>query len=197
MDLIDPLERCVGCFSEYEGKQGHVCEDCRQGHRVIYRAAAAFDYMGPAATIIKQMKYGGLAYLAKGAGAFLVAQFINLDWPLPDVIVPVPLKRMHGWERGFNQAALLAHELGKGLDRPVKECLRRSSGDFSQAGLSPEQRRKLNSANFSIDSKVDLRDRVILLVDDVMTTGTTLKQCAEVLAEGFPSSVYALSFCRA
>lgn len=195
LELIDPSNRCPGCFTESDGKS--MCDECRQRRRVIYRMGAAFDYMGPAATIVKQMKYGDRPYLAKGAGAYLVAQLIRLDWPIPDLIIPVPLTRMHWWERGFNQAALLAKEVGEGLNCPVKEVLRRSSGDFSQAGLNPEQRRQLNSTSFSLIEGITIRDCCVLLIDDVMTTGSTLQQCAEVLVEGFPASIYALTVCKA
>ena len=66
--------------------------------------AAAFDYVGPAASLVKKLKYGNQPYLVKGMAGYLVAQFNELQWPFPDAIIPVPLSFSHWLERGYNQS---------------------------------------------------------------------------------------------
>ena len=78
--------------------------------------------------------------------AFLVAQLDRLGWPMPDAIIPVPLSFGRWLERGYNQSALLADEMGALLQCPVWNALKRKSGDFSQAALSLEQRKALMEA---------------------------------------------------
>jgi competence protein ComFC len=174
------------------------CRECRRQPPITERAAAVFDYMGPAATFVKQMKYGGLSYLAQGGGAYMAMQMIKLDWPLPDLIIPMPMPSLKRLERGYNQSALLAESLGKLIGRPVKDIIKRSNGDYSQAGLNHQQRLMLKNDRFKLIKKeIKLYDQNILLVDDVMTTGRSLYCCAEALSAAYPAKIYALTLCRA
>lgn len=196
-DLINPEERCPYCFSSDYDPQQRVCYPCFIEKPVFNRCAAAFDYQGPSASLILKMKYANQPYLAKGAGAYMALQFLKINWPLPDLIVPVPLTLVHQISRGYNQSLLLAESLGHILKCPVQQVLRRQWLDHSQAGMSKQQRLELEPDVFSIKKGVDIRDKIILLVDDVMTSGRTLNCCAEILHAGYPKDVYALSFCRA
>jgi ComF family protein len=161
------------------------------------KIAAAFDYEGPAATLMRQLKYGGQSYLAQGAGAYLTAQFLRLEWPMPDYIIPVPMSFMHWLDRGYNQSLLLAESMGEMIQRPVQDILYRRSGDYSQAGLSRWQRQELDGRTIRLNATLDLRDKTVLLVDDVMTTGSTIRKCAEVLMEAAPARIYGLVLCKA
>lgn len=196
LDLIDPRERCNACFNPLNGTGGKRCGNCREGHSIFTGVTAAFDYLGPAASLIKRLKYGNQPYLAKGAAAFLVAQWAQMEWPLPDALVPVPMCFMHRMDRGYNQSDLLAKEAGALLNIPVWDVLRRESGDFSQAALDLSRRKSLEGKRFKLKKNSAVAGKKLLLVDDVMTSGSTLRRCAEVLAEGYPSSIYAMTFCR-
>ncbi len=195
LDIVNPEERCPYCFSEdYDPKQ-RVCYPCFMESPCVKRCAAVFDYNGPAATLVIKMKYANQPYLAKGGGAYLALQLLRLGWPLPDFIVPVPLTLVHQISRGYNQSLLLAESLGGIIERPVVEVLSRRWLEHSQAGLSKLQRFELDSDSFSLKKHIDIRDKTLLLVDDVMTTGKTMNCCAEVLYSGFPKSVYGLALC--
>lgn len=196
LELIDPEERCTLCFNLTENLQKEGCDSCRQQKSPFYRQASAFDYMGPAASLIKQLKYANQPYLARGAGAFLAMQLEQLQWPLPDAIVPVPLSWTHWLMRGYNQSELLAESLGQLLSVPVWHVLKRESGDYSQAGLNLTQRQKLTGKHFKRQPTVSIQDKTLLVIDDVHTTGSTLKRCGESLLDGLPGSLYALTFCR-
>lgn len=197
LELIDPKERCPHCFSIDYCQESRHCPACFHKKLLLTKLAAAFDYVGPAATLIKKMKYSNQPYLAEGAAAYLAAQFLELNWPMPDVIIPVPMAFTHWIDRGYNQSQLLAASLAKILGRPIQEALRRKSGDFSQAGLSRQQRLALDGKLIRLKKGQKLHDKTILLIDDVTTTGSTLNKCAEALIEDCPSAIYGLTVCRA
>jgi len=196
MELIDAADRCSYCFSQYQAGNDGLCSHCAKHKPVLNRTASAFDHVGPAATLVKKIKYGNQPYLADGAGAYMVAQLLNLGWPMPDVIIPVPITFTHWFARGYNQSQLLALSISRLLNRPVVDILSRKSGDYSQAGLNQQQRLKLSGAAFYLKKEAALHDKIILLVDDVYTTGSTLRQSAETLYEVYPDSIYGLTLCH-
>lgn len=197
LELASLHERCPICFQVLEDGGALPCSECSHQSSHYFRMAAAFDYEGVAASLVKRLKYSQQPYLAKGMAAFLFAQFDILQWPMPDALIPVPLSLTRWLERGYNQSALLAEELGLLLDRPVWQVMKRQSGDFSQAALNFEQRKALESHSFKVKSSFALQGKVLLVIDDVMTSGLTLQRCAEVLQREQPAALYALTFCRA
>ena len=197
LEQIDPLTRCPLCFSsEFDNSMQKCCQRCLEKTGNIKRMASVFDYEGPPATLVKQLKYGGQSYLAKGAGAYLAAQFLTLDWPMPDFVIPMPMARLRKWDRGYNQSELLAESFAHLIDRSVSLVLKRKSGDYSQAGLDHQQRLSLKSDSFFVKGGDHLHDKTLLLIDDVMTTGSSLSCCAEALTPLFPHAIYALTLCR-
>jgi competence protein ComFC len=114
-----------------------------------------------------------------------------------DVIVPVPLHPTRQRERGFNQAALLACELGIHLGRPVVDgVLVRSRATHPQVGLGPDERRANVDGAFECAND-DLAGKRVLLVDDVYTTGSTMEAAGAALREGGAESVWAYTLARA
>lgn len=191
-ELIDPSSRCPFCFAE-NGK-GRLCSVCREENRWHVKMAAALDYLGSVQSLVKKLKYGHMPYLAKTAAAFMTAQFIRLKWPLPDLIVPIP--RRH-WFQGTNHAHLLAIALSDLLKVECASIIKRRAGDFSHAKLSRQQREDFETAGFYLKRNAHVEDKIILLVDDVVTTGTTLLRSAETLAQAFPANIYALTLASA
>lgn len=190
-ELIDSSTRCPYCFMENEKKA--PCIECVQGKRWQVRMASALDYFGPVASFVKNLKNGKLPYLAKTGAAFMVAQYVRLNWPMPDLIVPVP--RKHVFQR-MNHAELLAHELSRAFSAKSLNLIKRKAGDFSQAKLSKSQRENALFSSFSLKKEMELDGKVLLLVDDVLTTGTTLRRCAEVLKTTYPKHLFALTLAR-
>ena len=196
LTLIDPLERCPICFSSVDYPKNLPFCPCKRSDFVFNRFGAAFDYEGPAATLTRKLKYGGQASLAKGMAAFMYTQLDRLSWPFPDLIVPVPISSLHRLERGFNQSFLLAWELAQILNRPVVDCLKRKSGEFSQASLSKKQRILFSKNSVFVKEETYLQGKSVLIVDDVMTTGSTLRACAEAIADKLPSVIQGFVFCK-
>lgn len=110
-----------------------------------------------------------------------------------DALVPVPLHWIRHYSRGFNQA----EELARGVGRPVVHALRRSRRTVTQTDL-PEAQRLANVGDaFRLRRGVRITGQVLVLVDDVSTTGATLDACARVLMEGGAAEVRALTAARA
>lgn len=196
MVMLDPKQYCQACFKLERQEDSSLCDHCEREPPLIFRKGAAFSYHGPVRSLIRAMKYGGRRSLGEALGPFLLAQWAHLDFPKPDCIVPIPLSP-HKWlQRGFNQSICLSQALSKELDCPIFPLLRRRAGDFSQAGLSRQHRLRLTPASFRYQPSLDLRGRVVLLVDDVLTTGATLDACAEAILREVPCFVYAIALAK-
>lgn len=116
----------------------------------------------------------------------------------PDIILPVPLhpKRLR-W-RGFNQALVLARVIGRRWQIPVDPfILVRSRETPPQTQLSEKERRKNVRGAFSLNSRKTVKGRIILLVDDVYTSGATVNECSRVLRRAGAKEVYVLTLARA
>lgn len=195
LEMIDPDDRCPTCFN-YLFESFPICESCAQYPSLFSAVASVFNYEGPASSLVKRLKFSNHPYLARGMAGFLVTQFEILGWPMPDVLVPVPIPFSRWLERGYNQSALLAQEMSQLLKCPVWSVLKRKSGDFSQSLLNAEQRKKLSGQCFHLRSQYSLEGKNVLLIDDVLTSGLTLQRCSETLWAGNPASLYGLTFCR-
>jgi ComF family protein len=114
-----------------------------------------------------------------------------------DVLVPVPLHPRRLRERGFNQSALLAREIGRRTGRPCGDgALVRRKDTPSQAGLSAAARRRNVEGAFAVRRRGLVAGRVVTLVDDVFTTGATAYACARVLEAGGAREVRLLSVAQ-
>ena len=191
LELISIGERCRYCFSPLP------CSACRFSERPFVGLAAALAYMGPAQSMIRLLKYGGQSCLSRAMAPYLALQFLRLRWPIPDAVIPMPVSFMHRLERGYNQSALLAEELALLLDVPCVYPLKRKSGDYSQTGLAYRERIRLSRSSFSVRRKELVFGKSLLLVDDVMTTSTTMRCAAESLSEELPRALYGITFASA
>jgi ComF family protein len=194
LEMLDPSTRCPRCFSKEYSRQRRQCGSCARSACLLTQKAATFAHAGPAAVLVRRLKYCDQPYLAEGIAAFMAVQWCRLKWPLPDALVPVPMTKPRQFIRGYNQSYLLAEALSKHLKVPVWTALVRKSSGFAQAGLSRKQRLELDFCSISLRSSDPIKDQSLLLVDDVMTTGTTLNACADALMESLPRSVRALTF---
>jgi len=113
------------------------------------------------------------------------------------VLVPVPLYRTRIWRRGFNQSALIASELGRRLAIAADPlALRRVRRTPPLKGMSPLQRRKTVAGAFRVPDKKAVAGKTIILVDDVLTTGSTAEACARTLKRAGAVRVELVSWAR-
>ncbi len=136
-----------------------------------------------------------MSFLAEMAAPFLLLQFERLGWEMPDLIVPVPRVGLRSLVYGYNQSWLLGKALGKMLDVQVKDFLARSFLGSPQAGRTRLER-EFSSEKFRLKAKESFSKKTILIIDDVMTTGSTINACASKLLEKEPKKLYALTLAR-
>ena len=177
---------------------GGTCNWCRENAPAIDRIAAPYLYVGssPIYRAIGQLKFRGVRAVAPEL-AGLLAAFLDSRRMVVDLIVPVSSHRSRLRSRGFNQAALIAEELGRLVSIPVRsDLLVRTKNARSQLGMGSREDRWLNvRENFECVGSADgLR---ILLVDDLVTTGATMSACAHALKGAGASRVVGLAVARA
>lgn len=222
LDLIFP-KRCVSCkrFGEYVCKnclskikklRNTICPMCERasfdgkthpGCRTRYSldgSTVFYKYDGPVRAAIKRLKYK--PYLSELVNTLVVSildsieskrgQFIHF------VIVPVPLHPQRERERGFNQAALIGKELAQKLNIEFKDdILKRTRYTKPQVELKGEERRKNISDAFAIAPNILVSQYPnILLIDDVWTTGSTMRACGNVLKRAGAKKVWAMTLVR-
>ncbi|MDX1631969.1 MAG: phosphoribosyltransferase family protein [Thermoanaerobaculia bacterium] len=139
---------------------------------------ALYCYEPPLTFVIHALKFRRLDFLARDLGPLLARELPDEAVNESDLIIPIPLSRLRLLRRGFNQAAVLAEALGEALDLPVRRLLRRSTRS-PQARLSRSDR--LRNLRGSFSCRRPVRGLQVLLVDDVLTTGTTLEAAARCL----------------
>ena len=189
---------CVQCRAPFRSaypldEQGR-CGLCRRGVSGFDAAYSFGFYEDELRQLIHLFKYGRVQTLAKPLGR-LLALALPRDQQF-DLIVPMPLHWRKRWQRGFNQSALLASEIGRRSNLPVKNALRRIRFTATQAGLTNSKRRLNVSGAFRARKRPALDGQRILLVDDVMTTGATAASCARALKIAGARQVTLLTLAR-
>jgi ComF family protein len=187
-----------------------LCGACRRGDHKFDRAASYGLYCGHLRAVILQLKFGHRDRLGERLGALLLPVWLRVVPPemvagVPPLILPIPLHPSRQRERGFDQAELIARGLVRALRRcqPTRawrvetHCLRRTRATAPQSGLSLAARRENVRGVFAVPEPKRVRDRAVVLVDDVMTTGATLSACAASLKGAGARCVLALTLARA
>jgi ComF family protein len=167
---------------------------CRRGVRGFDAAYSFGFYEDELRKLIHLFKYGRVQTLAAPLGR-LLARALPREQSF-DVIVPMPLHWRKRWQRGFNQADLLAREIGRRTHTPVRNALRRVRSTVSQAGLTSAKRRENVSGAFGTKNRKALDGLSVLLIDDVMTTGATAASCARALKRAGARQVTLLTLAR-
>ena len=189
---------CVQCRAPFLtpaplDEQGR-CALCRLGHRGFDAAYSFGFYEGTLRELIHLFKYSRIQTLARPLGN-LLAKALPREQNF-DVIVPMPLHWRKRWQRGFNQAELLAREISRRTHIPVRRLLRRVRNTSAQAGLTNAKRRLNVSGAFRAKDR-SLEGKRVLLVDDVLTTGATGAACARALKNAGARQVTLLTVARA
>lgn len=195
--IAGPL--CPSCGTPYAlpVPDGLVCGGCLKEPPRYARARAAFAYAGGGRDLVLRFKRGdrtdlapGLARLMASSGASLLAEC--------DAILPVPLHRRRLWQRRYNQAALLAGELGRLAGKPVlPDLLERPRPTRSLGRLGRTERRRILAGAIRVAGDgAGLRGLRLLLVDDVLTTGATADACCRALLRAGAARVDLLTLAR-
>lgn len=192
--IQNPICRKCGYPQPASGK----CYQCQKHHLQyldVIRSVALYK-QGPLKTAIHKFKYQNNRMVSQSF-ADLLATCYTKHLLKTEIIVPVPLHKSRYKERGYNQSALIAKDLAKLLNQPVDErTLIRHKITESQMTLDARTRKTNVARAFACQSD-QLTNKIVLLIDDVCTTGATLDACAETLKQAGVRAVYGLTLARA
>ena len=183
-------QRCGATVSE-----GNLCRSCINYPLTIDGIRSVFLFQSTVRQAILQLKYRHLKTIAAPLGQ-LLAEHLSSHPLKGEMLVPVPLHPKRLRERGYNQASLLAKELGQHAGLPiVEEPLVRVRDTVSQARTASAIERRRNVKDAFVCHQ-GLEGKQVLLIDDVCTTGATLDACATALKAAGASSVWGLTVAR-
>ncbi|MEW6614785.1 MAG: ComF family protein [Thermodesulfobacteriota bacterium] len=192
---------CLKCGIPFNSDIGrdHLCGTCLTFRVYFAKARAVGFYEGVLQEAIHEFKYNRRTILAKPLGALMMGSRPgSIDFKSYDFLIPVPLHFKRLRERGFNQALSLAKYIGKKHRIPIDYMnLKRIKWESPQINLSKEEREKNVKGVFFLYNKSRFKDKSILLIDDVYTSGATVNECARVLTKAGTGRVDVLTLARA
>lgn len=192
--IVSPF--CMVCGKQLDDERRELCEDCGRKRHYFIRGVAALAYTKEIKQSMYRFKYDGQReYAAFYADMlFRLKGHIILSWK-PQVIIPVPLHAKRYRKRGYNQAALVAHKLGKLMHIPVDETLLvREKNTLPQKELNDRERSKnIKNAFHTVPDIVKYKR--ILLVDDIYTTGSTFDECSQAIKAVCNADIYFAAVC--
>lgn len=175
---------CRTCSLEL-ARSVEACGECTGRAPTFDRAMAGFGYRAPVASLVQRFKFNGDLAAGRVLARMLAERLRDMEAARPDLMIPVPLNWRRHWRRGFNQAELLCRDLSRHFSGlPWVDALRRSRATVTQSELPADRRAGNVRGAFAIAGKVGRLPpglRHAVLVDDVMTTGATIRECARVL----------------
>lgn len=203
VDILYPKVGCLACGEDltHESLGASLCQDCANWlaeaapvfskQEPLCGAWSAFPYDGAALQLVRALKYERIRPAAEPLGLGMAA--VSVDWRGIGALVPVPLHRRREAWRGFNQSMLLARVISEATGIPIITPLARNRHTKSQTLLDASSRETNVAGAFSC---TPVRGD-ILLIDDVYTTGSTLRACAVELLHAGAERVFALTAAKA
>ena len=202
-DILFPV-RCPYCETVIH-KTEYACEDCKKkfpSPAIIkyavggYKCTSPFPYDGIFKKAVKRFKFGNKGGYAKQL-AFPIVQSILESYPSADfdLITCVPMHKKRLAQRGYNQAELLAKECAKIMNIPYCDTLEKYKENREQHSIKASERAKNVKGVYRIIDKELVRDKNILIIDDIITTGNTLGECAKILMKQGCKSVDCAVLC--
>lgn len=209
-DLIDMFfpSRCTFCCRFLKEKNTDICPECEKalpltGENDRLRGeffsvcVAPLYYKDNVSKAVKRFKFSGKTHYARPFGG-IIAQAVrqNLEGEY-DLITWVPLSRKRYRKRGYSQAELLAMSVALRLDNVAVDILEKTKDTPAQSSLKGRARRKANvSGTYAVKEKELVKNKRILVIDDIITTGATLSECARVLLNAGARKVACAVLCR-
>ena len=197
-DCVSQIERvvCPYCIRCGQPIRGEKCWNCAVMSPSFTTARAIGMYTDTLRQAINEFKYNGRKMLAEPLTDLMclyLTKSTDMPWGRVDCIVPVPIHPLRRRVRGYNQSELLAVSLGGKVDLPVvSDSLVRARFSCPQVELSGPQRRRNVKRSFRVENKPAIKNKTVLLVDDVATTCSTIHECSKALLFAGARRVYAL-----
>ena len=192
-----PLCSCCGRQFHKGTGDNHLCELCLTNSYHFDIARALVKYRPPVTRIISAFKYHRHTTALKSFQAIFAGHPCLKDLGQPDLIIPVPLHVSRLRERGFNQALLLARTFYPEHHHLINfTALQRKRHTSPQTGMNGKERRRNLKNAFQVIDENTVKNRRVLLIDDVFTTGSTVSECARMLKKAAAKEVRVLTFAR-
>ena len=208
------IEVCSGCYQDLphndnccshcalplaEDISGVLCGRCIKKLPLFDYSYSLFRYEDEIIRLVHQLKFGEKISYARSIGELLLTTMVDRLLPeqgMPDCVIPVPLHDRRLRERGYNQSTEIARVLAKKMDLPIAQGkVVRQRSTLTQTGLKADERQRNIKGAFKVVS--ELNDKHVLVVDDVITTGSTVNELAKALKKSGVERVGVLSIARA
>lgn len=186
LDLFFP-PKCMFCGKLLRDGEHHFCLSCRdslpetdrrKSVRFTSGCVAPFLYREPVREALLRFKFGSRPYYAEAFGPMMAAKLRNHE---VDFVTWIPVSRRRKFSRGYDQAQLLAEETARILDLPCIPTMKKSHRKKQSRMNSPAERRANIAGAFSVQHPEQVAGKVILLIDDICTTGATMSEAAFTL----------------
>ena len=196
--LREPFCSTCGKPFDWAAGENHLCSCCLKKAWNFKEARAVLRYQPPVTEAIKMFKYQGKTHGLETFAALTRQYFRHQPHPRPDLIIPVPLHVKRLRQRGFNQALILCNKLFPHYTNTIDpHVLERQMRTQPQTGFNGAERCRNVRNAFMVRRPEKVKNKKILLVDDVFTTGATVNECARTLLRSQASEVNVFTFARA
>ena len=192
--IKNPCERCGSPMNE---NQKGVCLTCKSRNYNFIQAKSIFEYNSEPLIVVHNLKYNGKKYLVEPMVKYLADAYATWN-VFADVITCVPMFETKQKARGYNQSKLLAEKLAEVIKVPFYELCSKVVDTTSQTELGTKERLEniKDSFAFKKELKNIVKDKVVLIIDDVITTGATTSEISKVLVKAGAKECYVLSFAH-
>lgn len=196
--------RCPFC-GRVISADDYYCESCRRYLPYVYgkeeppenvsKLTAVCWYSRRARDAVLALKYGGLIYPAD-AFAVMMSEKLRRDGDKADVLIPVPSSFLSVKRRGFSSARVICSRMALWLGIPMLDAVGAADSKADQKSLSAKRRRENAKKSFFVKKSADIKNKRVVLVDDVSTTGSTLSAIARMLRDAGAADVSACVFAK-
>jgi competence protein ComFC len=188
---------CDRCGTPVNPENIGVCLNCKTRNFNFCSARSVFGYCDEVLNVVQNLKYNGKRFLGSHMADFMLEKFATLNIPA-DIITCVPMRHKKEKQRGYNQSGLLAQDFADKIHLPFLDCCEKVVDNPSQTTLSFDERMKnvKDTFKFKKEFKQAIKDKVVLIIDDVITTGATTSELSKVLKEHGAKECFVLSFAH-
>ncbi len=186
---------CIHCGRKLKSEDS-LCGMCAKHDFKFEKCASVYEYAGSARNLMHKLKYASEQWLADYLGKALYEKYKGLGWDA-QIVMYVPMHPQKEAKRGYNQAKLLAEAFAEKSCMLLSHALVRTKNTTPQSLLDKEERISNMQGAIAVkeEGKLEVAGKVILVIDDIQTTGTSINECAKALIDAGAAKVYGLCAC--